>query len=496
MADSPVTATTLAQTLVDRAKGSFHQSYKTINDVTNRGSEATEHAISVLTAHLKGGGVTATIIGTVLSAFADIVSLAVDEITQVKKAGGPGLHDLIAALLSDSLLIEVAPEDIPNGAGPQGQYRINAALGGKFLNQLKVFMGANGPVTGDSAEAGASALLGLGMQMSVNTGLLAILGGCVPGCHLDELKEIGEMLEKSLGLGRLNRQALRPYVRNLISQPLDRKMRAKYRQDIIGPAEVVQAMNSGRMSQAEAHQLLAEHGYPDEQIAEIIAQKTPRLSAEELFILGTFHEVPGDSALNTLIADGIPIGTATARLRTLQLKRAFAVQDRFIHEVDKRVEDGHIDAATGSTLLQGAGLDESELRQYQQKWAFATNTPRKRLSQADMLFLYEASQVTISEIGEWATAEGYSPQDVVNIQILFELKATAAARGKGGSTAAAAVHVHAEHVAFVRDLFQAEYQRDPSPAESQGWVALLDTKSRTKGDVKTEIKADPNPPPA
>jgi hypothetical protein len=50
------------------------------------------------------------------------------------------------------------------------------------------------------------------MQMAANTGFLAMVGGAVPFVHFDELKETGEMLEKSLGIGRLTRQALRPLI--------------------------------------------------------------------------------------------------------------------------------------------------------------------------------------------------------------------------------------------------------------------------------------------
>jgi hypothetical protein len=489
MADSPVTATNLAQTVVDRAKNSFHQANKTISDATSSASQATEHAISVLTAHLKGGGVTATVIGTVLSAFADILSVAIDEITQAKKAAGIGVHDLIAALLSDSLLIEVASEDIPNAAGPKGQFRINSALGGKFLDQLKVFMGANSAVTGESAEAGAKALLGLGMQMSVNTGLMAILGGAVPFAHMDELKEIGEMLEKSLGLGRLNRQALRPYVRNLIAHPLDRAMRAKYRQDILGTGELVKALLRGGPVAEQARSLLAQHGLPEDQIEELIAQLTPRLSADELYTLGLFREVPGDSALNELIADGIPTGVATARLRVHELKRAKAVEDRYIHEVDRLVEERFIDAGTGSQLLAGTTIDVTEKSQYQQKWALSTNQPHKRLSHADVLFLFEAGQVTLDYVQRWAAAEGYSDEDQQNLLLLFELKATAALKTKSGGTAIKAAHLHREHTAYVTDQITGLWGREPSKEELDYWVTLLDNGDRTKSDFKSELKA-------
>jgi hypothetical protein len=111
-----------------------------------------------------------------------------------------------------------------------------------------------------------------------------------------------------------------------------------------------------------------------------------------------------------------------------------------------------------------------------------------------MLYLYEHGQVTIDEVETWATEQGYNAQDRLALILEFLSKAGGKTTKTPEQIAQAAAHQHNEHVAFVRDQFQANYQRDPSAAESQGWVSLLDTKSRTKGDAKTEIKADPNPP--
>jgi hypothetical protein len=494
MASEPLNATTLAPTIQQRAENAFDQAYASVNRKTTDASKAVEHAASTLTAHLKGGGVTATIVGTLLSLFADILAVAVDQVTQVKASGQQGVHDLIAAMLSDSLLIEVDPADIPNGTGPGGQFRINAALGEKFLTALTQLIGGNGTVTGDTAQAGAAAMLGLGMQMSTNTALMALLGGCFPEVHLDELKELGEMLEKSLGLGRLTRQAMRPVIRNVISQPLDRKLRKQYRQDLIAPAEAVVAFNSGRWDATKATDIAAQHGLPDDQIAEFFLQRTPRLSAEELYTLGQFNEAPTVGALNTLVADGIPVDTATKRLRALQLKSALAVQAAYVKEVDKLVTEGFLDSTSGTTLLQGTTIPRDEVTQYQQKWSLQLNTPRKRLGMSEMLFLYEASQVTINEVQTWAQAEGYSPDDITRLLIYFEMKATGTGTAKGQTSAAAAAHVHEEHVAYVNDLFQGAYGRAPDAAELAGWVALLDLKQRTRADAKTEIKLSPTPP--
>src|SRR6185437_3541191 len=188
--------TQVAVDAVAAAGEAYKATYKAVGDLTNDARTAMEHAASVASDTLKGPGILTALVGTGVSIVADILAVAVDKITQVKQAGQPGLHDLIAATLSDALLIDVSSSDIPVGQGAAGQRAVNAALGGKFLDQLKTFMAADGEVTGDTAEKAVQAFMGFGMQLAVNTGFLALIGGAIPFEHFDEVKEIGEMLEK------------------------------------------------------------------------------------------------------------------------------------------------------------------------------------------------------------------------------------------------------------------------------------------------------------
>lgn len=483
-----------AQIAVDSAKQVFDSTNKVMSDkgldpraaMHIAADKAGDHLAELFTEVLRytgavGYGVTA-------------IKTIFDTITQAKIDNRPEFDKLTAAVVSDLLQVEVKPQQTPAGSGPETAQQMNHGLGSPLVAQLEaMFLNGSDPTKVDGEQA-ARTMLGFGLNFAVTAGFMSVLPEVLSLGHLKDWSEIGEELQGATGLGRLTRLALRPLVRNAIQQPYERKMRAKYRQDLISPAELVLAMTSGRMDAATVKERLAEHGYSDDQITEIITQKTPRLSAEELFILGLFHEAPSVGALTTLVDDGVPTDTATRRLRYFQLKAAHAVEQRYVQQVDSLVLSRTIDTTTASTLLQGTTLSEDEVKQYQQKWDLSLNNPTKRLNFGEMLFLFETAQVTIAEVGNWAAAEGYTAEAQQQLLLYFELKATANAQGKAKSAAAAAAHVHAEHVAYVKDVFEGAQGKPPTDAQLAGWVALLDNRQRTRGDVKTEVKLNPNPP--
>ncbi len=413
-------------------------------------------------------------------------------ITEAKQGGQSGLLDFIAAALSDALLIPLTAADIPIGQGAQAQATVNTALGKKFIDALKTFFGAGGPVTSQSAESAASALVGLGMQMSGNAAFLGILGGLMPQVHLDELKEATEMLEKSLGLNRLVRLALTPLIQQTIQLPLTRSYAAQYRQAILGAGELARAVLADRMSGDTANQLLQQHGLSDDQIAELIEQHTPRLKDEEWELLKALTGSPPEADWNTDVANGASADIIAARQQTLAWRRLSPLYSRVLGEVVGKINNGFLQPSDLEKYLSSFAIPTDEANVWRQVAGAVSEVPRKRLSQGEMLFLYEAAQISLEDVQLWLQAEGYSPTDQQQMVNFFVLKAAAASNTKTGGAAAKAARTHIEHIAYVTDEITGLFSRPPTAAELTYWVNLLDLSERTKHDVETELKALPS----
>lgn len=423
-----------------------------------------------------------------LSAVASTLAYVLDFVTKAKQGGQPALLDFIAASLSDALLIDISAADIKTGQGAAAQAAVNAGLGKKFIDALKVFFGANGSVTSQSAEAGAASLVGLGMQMSGNAAFLGILGGLLPQVHLDELKEATEMLEKSLGLNRLVRLALTPLIQQTISLPLTRSYAAQYRQAMLGVGELARAQLADRMPGNTAHDLLTQHGLSDDQIAELVEQHTPRLHASEWEELAAITGQQPDKDLLTDAADGASQDLIDARQKVLAWKRLGAIRNRVLGEVLSKINQGFLQPLDLEKYISSLAIPQDEANMWRQAAGAIAEVPRKRLSQGEILFLYEAAQITLEEVQLWLQGEGYSPTDQQQMLTFFQLKAAAASNTKTGGAAAKTAHLHIEHVAYVTDEITGLFGRPPTAAELNYWVALLDTSERTKHDFVTELK--------
>lgn len=479
--------TQISSSAVDAAKRVYDTAAKVVGDKSSDPRLAHQHGARAASDSLSASAMAMAALGGTVSVGAEIAAKFIELITKAKQVGQPGMHDLLAASLGDVLQIDISGADIPVGLGVEGQAAVNAAIGKKFLDSLRGFFAPTDAVTGDTAEKAAETFVGFGMQFSSAVGFLGLLGEIFTIGHVKELSEIGEILERSLGLGRLTRLVLAPLIQNTISKPYDRKLRAQYMQDLLGAPELVKGMLAGRLDEAAVQQWLAEHGYSEAFRAELVAQHTPSLHESDVELLQALGRIDSTSADGQLKAQGIPDSIIAGRLAVLTWKRLQHVREALLAQVFSEIQHGFQPASAMDDVLGKLGIPSDEADLWRQRVGFLEAVPRKRLSEGQMLFLYEAAQVTLSEVQDWAAAEGYSPEDQLRIQLFFQLKATAAHSTKSGGSAAKATHVHNEHVFYVWEQFMAAFQRPPTPAESEHYVGLLDTGDANKADVHADL---------
>src|SRR5215472_2381442 len=487
--------TQVSANAVASAGHTFDAINKSINDKAQDARLALEHASRGLATQLTASNIFTQAAGAFLSILADLATVGVAQITNTKENASVGSHDLIASLLSDALLIDINPTDIPAANGSANAGAVNAAIGKKFLDALKGFMNASGTVDANSAETAVQSLMGLGMQMSVNTAILGVIGGAVPGgFHLDDVKELGEMLEKSLGLGRLVRQFLAPYIQVLVQQPLKNSLQAQYRTALLGVGELAKAVWRNA-DDDQWRTLLTQHGYSDVQIAELLAQHAVRVNESDEDLLGALGTAPPGDDFYESKQNGAAPEVRTARLAAVTWKRLNHARERVLSLVLSQISQGFLQPSDLEPAMTQLGIPADEQALWRIAAGYAGERTRKRMSQGDMEFLYEAAQINQGDVLAWAASEGYSAADQQRNLLLFELKATAATAKSTGGAAAKAAARHAEHVAYITDEITGLWGRAPNTAELDYWVALLDTGARTKADAKTELKALPTTGP-
>ena len=365
-------------------------------------------------------------------------------------------------------------------------------IGTQVLQRLESEFAPDHVVTPASGEHGAATFAGFGVNFAVQNSIIALIGGCVPEVHLDDIRELGVEVAQNLGLGRLVRQALRPLVQATISTPYTRQLNARYHPNLPAQTEVAKASHAGRVDPGTVSTWFSELGLSPLIVAEVIEQTRERLKAAEWNTIVAIGNAPTDPNAYEDHAAGFDPGWTAARQAALTYLRLKPIVDRQLTEMLKQVEGGFITQTAFADVVQSVGIPKDVQLAWLQCASVFNNAPRKRPSQADMLFLYEAAQINDQDVSDWLSGEGYYQDDQQLMLTFFRLKLVSATQS---ASAAKAAHLHAEHVAYVTDEITGLWSRPPTKDELNYWVNLLDSAQRTKHDFTTELKAlDPAGP--
>lgn len=429
----------------------------------------------------------------VLFSFVSLGTTLVTAVLQVIKAirqdGAADFAAVTGEALGEFMAIDTAEVDFAVGKDAASSLKRAQQLGDVFLTMMQGQFGNGGVQSPDDGEKAAKALAGYGINFATSNTFLSWMIELGTDGKFGDFDKLGEDVAAAVGLGRLTRRALQPLVRNAISHPYDRKMRALYRPDILSAPELVKEFLAGRMTEDQCDAFLAQHGFADDLIAAIKAQHTPSLHSaeiEELIALGAIDAVSGSGQLKQ---QGLPDSIVSWQLQLHTRKRLAHLRDRILSEVLTQINQGFADPSDIEKWFTQLSIPQDEAQMWRQAAGLAAERTRKRLSHGDMLFLYEAAQITDVDVEAWARDEGYTENDVQQLLTVFRLKAAAAATTKTGGTAARTAHLHKEHIAYVTDEITGLWGRSPTAAELNYWVQLIDTGERTKHDFLTELKA-------
>ena len=488
MPDAPMTPDQYAQEQLDQATAKGKTVASKLAEFDIRGWMADHHVGAAIRDHLAPGTWWRSLIdagftfaGEALAGFFLALSAFRKETTHTFDATTVEVvNEFLGTNLDASVMAVSTTQD-------EGLAKANK-IGSAVLDRLETEFTTYGTDAMTRGAAGARTFAGFGINFAIQNAIISLLGACIPETRLEDLRELGVEVAQNLGLGRLMNRALRPLVENTITKPYNRQLQRKYQQDLLGYAELAEAYLAGRMSKDTAMELLRQHGISDDQINELISQKQPRLHAEEYNLLDALGQTPQNPDDVQDLAHGMPGTLFEKRNLLLSYKRLSAARNRALAVLLQQISTGFLAPTDLDTLMQKLQLPNDEQDLWRQVAGYLYERVRTRPSQADILFLYEASQITDGDVQLWLMAEGYSPDDVQRMLTFFRLKAVEAASKTTGGAAAKAVHLHNEHTAFMTDLITGWWGRPPTANELYYWVNLLDTAQRTKADVKNELK--------
>lgn len=446
--------------------------------VTEFGSKAhVPSPIKEFVGYVAAGGVLLT--GIFYSAFLATVMFLAPEfaigvltlISDARNENPKELNAVATASLSELLGFELTSDDIPTGKGAAGTIARVNALGGKLHDQLIREFAPNGTVTPASGEQAARTFTGFNINFAVGSAFMAILGEIMSAGEFKEFRELGISVAQSLGLGRMHRAALKPLIDNTIAKPYDRLLRARYRQDVVSEKQLVVALHTGAMSEADVRQAFAEKGYPDVQITELIRQLTTHLGDSDLWRLMRYGEIDEAGALAQLKAEGWPEATARLKIRASQLAKLDSQEASYVTLLETQAKQGWITPDLFAQLLDRTHLSDAEKTWERTYVGQILENPQVDITWSEVKAALVDGILDVDYLDQWLIRQGYSQDDRQALS-LIAIKAVADADAKAAAAAAKAAQGHVKKLT-VAQLKKLYVETQVTFAYAQQYLAFL-----------------------
>jgi len=371
-------------------------------------------------------------------------------IGKVRTENQSDFNEVIAASMSELLGVEISPSQLSTGQGPQGLNERVASIGRALHDLLRGEFSSNGPITPEQGKENAEKFSGFAINFATGSAFISVLTEAVSVGFLKEFRELGEQTAQALGLGRLQRLALQPLIRNSIQQPYDLYYRKLLRPDRISEAQAVRAFRAGNKSEDALRGELAEKGYRDEDIDILIDQLTQKITATEFQKLIRYNAVSESDAIDRLTNQGMDNDDAKLLLKTVDAGRADSQLIAILGDLETARLAGFLTQDEFVSIVNDLPLGVEETGMYLRKVGQQLERPRKTITFAQLKAGIIAGIVDFDYLDNWLRNAGYSENDntILTYEVILALQ-TAEEKAAAKAKKAAALQAKGQTVPAV-----------------------------------------------
>lgn len=297
--------------------------------------------------------------------------------------------------------------------------------------------GAGEKISPMSGVRAAARFSGLAINFATANGIISTLAGLVPEVHLDDIRLIGEEVAQNLGLGRLQRMALKPIIQILLANPYAWFINEVARPTQFGLGEVVNPFSGAVMPPELIWKDLARAGYSDQKIQALLDLHRKKPAESDLLTLfegGHYDDEKVRTELKHLGYDETGAGT---KFEADHLRAQRPFQDEVRAALVAAYADHHIERAEVESIVNSMPLSPDEKALVLLAADYKRKVPTKHLTLAEIQNAFEIGIFDLNNFTAQLTALGYSDDDQSTLLILT-LDKLKAAEAKAAAVAAKA----------------------------------------------------------
>lgn len=420
----------------------------------------------VVVAFLTGGlKLLGPLIQEAASLYDDFLALLAQVFLSAQGQSSTGYYLLAAAMMEDMLGVKTDGNAMAAAFRSGGRQAAMVQLGGSFFDALAAEFtntattapdgtfsnppgtGLGGlpnvPITPEGGLVGLRAFVGYVCSFAIREGNTDALAALIPHGYGEVFKDFAEDFAKGLGIGRMLRPAMKPFITTFLATPTQQLFNKQYRPTMLSLKQAYVAWNQGVITSDQLLEIQARHGFADAYGTSLQWENLEKPTREALRIRNVTDPTFAPDYAVWMARLGyaqevvklIDAADDVTPMRDAALNAARS----FVHQyLSSKITREQCLGAINSVAAMNDGtplLSAGELAAFNKIPVIGSAAPRRHLSLAQLQRDYIDGLITLQEFEADMTAAGYSADDVtVTTQELL----VAAKRASDKATRAAA----------------------------------------------------------
>lgn len=287
----------------------------------------------------------------------------------------------------------------------------------KIINNLTSGGQAPTPST-EPAERWMGEVVRMSVQSWVQGFIAEAATDAIP--FIDGLETYGALedkLEATMGLGRLSRQVLNPYVHRTVVEPLEWALNKQYRSQQLTLSQAIRAWRGGFITDAEFGETYGRHGYTDRLARAVAAETQKRHTVDDYELLFRVGRATRDQLVQSLKEDGFDLSGAENEADIPRIKRIVAFERAMANDAVAAYATGRITDRQLDDFIDGNTIDDEERNQLRELAAAKRLLRRKGLSPSEARAAVEAGVASMQDYERALRDDGYE-EDAIDTLIL------------------------------------------------------------------------------
>jgi len=426
--------------------------------------------------------IVAKIIGAILGAILTIVAKILTLIYQVWGQAEGGTDQVAAAAIAGMFGISVSPGAFQSVTNPSQRAQVGSDIATAIIGALGgSFTGANAQPLAPSS-AGADKFLTVTTHMAIEGWLQGWLFEIISAGSVETFAELKDIMERTLGLGRLSRRVMGPPLKTLVVDPFTWLLNSTYFPTKLSEAVLVREYIRGTIDLTTLQTEMGLKGYSTDKVAAIVNVERQQLGAGEVADLLLRGQIDQGAAVLMLQNLGWTSTDATSILYNASQNRVDGWERAIVNEAMTLYVDGKIGFSDWSQYLTNSGLPQQEQQ------ALSILAGLKLQNHAKLLSMGEGEQLVLAgiwgldQLESLALQLGYSLQDYTSLELLLLEKL--AAKGTAAAAKTAAANAKSAKAVAAQAKAVAKAAAAAAAAESKG-VSVAQYTTLVKDGLRT-----------